>query len=1177
MKNPLDQIQTFEQLIPFLRDELNWPIEDEDNCTLEELTYEFSPEELGLKASDIPKIREIKQLKPLVTNQPWGVFFVSFDDKSIPISVLKRVLGKLTVDKREQSKKASQKGWNMNDLLFISSFGKTGERELSFLHFSEEQVNEKKLKPVLKELGWDQQDTNLKRDYVLNRLKSKLCWPPKTGDTAAWQKQWTEAFSLTHNQVLNTTKALTKRLAELASRIRVAATEVLEQESNNGPLTKIYGDFKRTIFHNLTKPDFADMYAQTITYGLLSASLARASGALVADDATRMAEVVTHPFLKDMMDTFLAVGGHSSKIDFNELGVNEVVETLKAANMEAVKLDFNNKNPDEDPILHFYEHFLKEYDSIMREQRGVYYTPQPVVSFIVRSVDEILQKEFGLADGLADTATWGDMAKRNPEIKIPKDVKTDEPFVQLLDPATGTGTFLVTAIDLIAERMKSKWRKEGAKDAEIEKRWNEYVPKHLLPRLNGFELMMAPYAIAHIKIGMKLADTGYKPAPGKSPRVHVYLTNTLEEPVSAGASGSQSAMGFITDSLALEAAGADQIKAKAPITVVFGNPPYSGHSMNNKIEWIVEKVKDYRREFPELNKPGQGKWLQDDYVKFIRYSEHRLCGTGAGILGFITNHAYLDNPTFKGMRKRLGEDFEKITVFDLHGNTKRGESAADGTKDENVFAIQQGVCVLAAEINPKRQKEVFRGDLFGTQKQKYKYLSSNTLSKTTLESIQSSAPEWPFEMKDTGVEGEYRAHFSLPSVFSINGDPAPGIVTTHDEFAISWSRDEAIRKVETLCKTRTEAEAREQFSLCTQNQWNYQAAKTALGANDDWKSQITNILYRPFDTRVTIFNSHVAVHRRERVMSHMLAGSNVAISTTRATEIKRGWEHAFVSDQIIQHHTVSLKEVNYLFPLYLHPSATETAIRPNIDPAFTTALQSTTGLSYDDGLTRTQGDLGVVPKKPVQGSMALADPTKFRGDLTRNFTPRDVFDYIYAVLHSPSYRTRYADFLKSDFPRIPLPGSAALFRDLVLLGRQLVPLHLLDTSEAKILQTPVTVFKGQGDNRVEKGFPTYSNGKVMINASQWFEDVTPDVWGFHIGGYQVCEKWLDDRAEKGGKKRARPGRTLSADDVMHYRRITVALKETIRLMAEVDEVVDAHGGWPEAFSGVDVEKEMKVG
>ncbi len=555
----LADIKTFDQLLPWLQANLNWPmdeIEIAEETAFDDLTFEYEAKELGLKQDDIAHVREIRQLRPLVTGQPWGIFFVNFEDKKIPVGVLKRILGGLTIKKRQSANKAEQKAWTLHDLLFISASGNSGARELSFLHFAEE--NGGKNKTVLKELGWDKDDTQAKLDYIERTLKNKLVWPDDARDADHWREQWAAAFTTTHGATIKTAKELTKQLAQLASAIRKAAGDVLTYENKNGPLTKIYENFKTTIFHNLTPADFADMYAQTICYGLLVQQIIRAekgedTSQLTADDAA-ITDNVMQPFLKDLMETFLAVGGRKSAIDFNELGVNEVVELLQAADMKAVILDFGNRNPNEDSALHFYEHFLKDYDSIMREQRGVYYTPLPVVRFIVRSVHEILQKEFGLADGLADITTWGEMIAKHPEMQLPEGVDGAAHFVQILDPATGTGTFLVEVIDQIEKHLKTKWKKASKSEAEILRLWNAYVPAHLLPRLNGFELMMAPYAIAHIKLGMKLHETGYRPQ-ANSPRVRVYLTNTLEEPT--GFSG-QSTMSFITESLALEATGADE-------------------------------------------------------------------------------------------------------------------------------------------------------------------------------------------------------------------------------------------------------------------------------------------------------------------------------------------------------------------------------------------------------------------------------------------------------------------------------------------------------------------------------------------------------------------------------------------------------------------------------------------
>src|ERR1019366_5596158 len=527
-RDALRNIRTFPQLIKYLRDELEWPIESED---FEELTFDYTPEELGIDTASAAKIQEIKRLRPLSAGQPWGIFFVKFEPKRLPVVALRRVLSRVVLKKRASANSADRAAWQADDLLFISNYGEGTERQISFAHFSQD--GEKADLPTLKVLGWDNRDTPLHLDDVADTLHQRLAWPEDDKNAKRWRDQWRSAFTLRHLEVITTSKDLAIRLADLARAIRDRIQTVLAIETENGPLTKLMKAFQEALIHDLSPDDFADMYAQTIAYGLLSARVANPAHDTADAVATHIP--VTNPFLKDLMETFLQLGGRRRKerggdgIDFDELGVSEVVELLDAANMEAVVRDFDDRNRDEDPVIHFYVLFLKEYDAKKRMQRGVFYTPQPVVSYIVRSVHELLQTEFGLEDGLADTTTWDEMITRHKGLRPPAGLSLSEPFVQILDPATGTGTFLVEVIETIYETMREKWRKQGHMELEYPQLWNEYVPKHLLPRLYGFELMMAPYAIAHMKIGLKLHETGYR--FGSNERARGYLTNTLEEPL----------------------------------------------------------------------------------------------------------------------------------------------------------------------------------------------------------------------------------------------------------------------------------------------------------------------------------------------------------------------------------------------------------------------------------------------------------------------------------------------------------------------------------------------------------------------------------------------------------------------------------------------------------------------
>ena len=581
----LANIKRFDQLIAYLRDEMAWPIEGDD---FDEMTFEYTAEELGIDVRNMAKIQEIKRLRPLASNQPWGIFFVKFEPKQLPVVALRRILGQVVVKKRASANSSERQAWAAEDLLFVSNYGEGEERRIAFAHFAT--PNDGRDLPTLKVLGWDNRDTALHLDAVTRELTEHLAWPDDEDNADAWREQWRAVFTLRHREVVTTSRDLSMRLSGLARAIRDRIQTALAIETQNGRITKLMKAFQEALVHDLDADGFADMYAQTIAYSLLSARIADPHKKTVDDFASHMR---TNPLLRDLMETFLKVGGRHTKpgaegIDFDELGVSEVVELLDTANMDAVVRDFGDRNPREDPVIHFYELFLKEYDAEKRMQRGVFYTPRPVVSYIVRSVHALLRSEFGLKDGLADTATWEEMAERHEGLRIPNAISPDQGFVQILDPATGTGTFLVEAIDLIHKTLVAKWKAQEHGETKIAALWNEYVPEHLLPRLHGYELLMAPYAIAHLKISLKLYETGYR--FGSHERARVYLTNALE----SAQDFSQGALDFAIPALADEAQAVNEIKRDARFTVIIGNPPYSGHSAN-KGTWIRELLRGESR------------------------------------------------------------------------------------------------------------------------------------------------------------------------------------------------------------------------------------------------------------------------------------------------------------------------------------------------------------------------------------------------------------------------------------------------------------------------------------------------------------------------------------------------------------------------------------------------------
>ncbi len=1109
----IKEIKSFPSLVKYLRDELDWPIESED---FEELTYEYEADELGIDAKTAAKIKEIKQLRPLSSKQPWGIFFINFEPKQLPIVVLRRILRSLVIKKRASANRAQQAAWQLHDLLFISSYGEDAHRELTFAHFSEPTDRLFGDLPTLRVLGWDDDDTKLKIDHVVHILSAKLRWPADENNAEEWRNKWSDAFELRPRQVITTSKELAILLAALAKSIRQRANLILDVESERGPLRKLHKAFQTALIHDLNEDDFADMYAQTIAYGLLAARVSRPVG-IVADNLADMVPI-TNPFLKEMLGTFLTVGGRKGKIDFDELGIQEVVDLLNSpdTNVEAVLRDFGKRTMQEDPVVHFYELFLKEYDKKKKVERGVFYTPQPVVSYIVRSVHELLKTEFGIEDGLASTVTWGEMVKRKSEIKIPEGVSSDEPFVLILDIATGTATFLVEVIEVIHNAMEEKWNREGYMAMEMPKLWNEYVPKHLLPRLYGYELMMAPYAIAHMKIGLKLAETGYR--FGSNERAHIYLTNSLEPPTDVA---EQPQFEEMAPALAHEGKAVNMVKRNKRFTVVIGNPPYSNFGRLNKVPFILNLLDDYKRGLAEkkLN-------LDDDFIKFIRLSQRLIDNTGCGVLGFITNHTYLEGITHRQMRSALMASFDFCTFLDLHGSTKKDEQVPGGGVDENVFDITIGVSValLVKHIGAFAPR-VQHVELWGPRHTKYDTLSKNTFSSLCGTPLKPHEPFFFFVPKNLSGSDEYNAWHSMTEIFCIWKN---GIQTDRDDLFFDFDNNVLHRRMQLLFSKHYDKDFKARYRVYASSSFAIEKrlAKTRYDAQN-----IKTCLYRPFDFRFLYYDPDLTSRPAFDIMQHLME-PNLAILCSRQQGVT-GFKHAFCTEHLIERCAVSLnsRECTYVFPLYLKNNST------SVQQDLLAAGDRQTNLSKEIIETLAQR-MGLIDYKAL---------------------PALIVKYIYGLLYCPTYRIRYAEFLKSDFPRLPFTSNLELFRELVKFGSELVALHLMDSPK---LEKHITRFIGKDTPEVEK--ISYSDDTVWIDKakSQGFQGVPENVWNFHIGGYQVCEKWLKDRK----------GRTLAADDINHYHRIVVALSETIRIMAEIDNVIEAHGGWPDAFAGQQDEK-----
>lgn len=900
-------------------------------------------------------------------------------------------------------------------------------------------------------------------------------------------------------QTIKTAQKLSQMMAgkaRLLANIIENALNSDEETTADSSLKAQIKAFKDVLIHDINVKEFSDIYAQTIAYGMFAARLHDPS--LESFTRQEAAELIpkSNPFLRKLF-------GYIAGPDIDERivwVVNALADIFRATDVFSILKNFGSATQQNDPMIHFYETFLAEYDPKLRKARGVYYTYEAVVNFIVRAVDDILKTEFNLPDGLAD--------RSKIKIKIKeqnKNVEKEVHKVQMLDPTTGTGTFLVEIIKKIYKKFENQ---KGV--------WSKYVEEHLIPRLNGFEILMASYAMAHLKLDLLLNETGFK--PNKEQRLRVYLTNSLEEHHPDTGT-------LFANWLSTEANEANYIKRDTPVMVVLGNPPYSGES-ENKGEWIMNLMEDYKKEpgGKEKLKEKNPKWINDDYVKFLRYGQHFIERNGEGVLAFINNHSFLDNPTFRGMRWNLLKTYDKIYILDLHGNAKKKETAPDGSKDENVFDIMQGVSInIFIKTGKKKFNElgkVFHYGLYGKRDLKYAFLFENSIKTIKYKLLQNIEPNFFFVKKNFEIQGNYEKGFGLNNIFVKN---SVGIVTARDEFTIHEKKESLIKTIEEFLSLENEV-ARLKFKLGKDvRDWKVEFAKKDLNNPGFDLKRIVKISYRPFDERYTYYTGKskgFLCMPRGEVMQHYTHGDNVGLSLCKQFKTGDTYQHCFISKNIIESSFVSNRtsEITSSMPLYLYSEIKK---------------QKT----LDGEQDRTPNLKKEIVEKIASGLSLTFTNEK---EKTKNtFAPIDILDYIYAVLNSPTYREKYKEFLKIDFPRVPYPTNKEKFWQLVKLGSELREIHLL---ESKTVNKFTTSYPEHGTNAVEK--IKFDKSKVWINEKQYFDKVPQIAWEFYIGGYQPAQKWLKDRK----------GRELSFDDIQHYQKIIVALTETNRIMNEIDKI-----------------------
>ena len=868
-----------------------------------------------------------------------------------------------------------------------------------------------------------------------------------------------------------TAESLAVELAKRTRLLRDVIGEQFRQERKNpGKLSGFFEAFQTYLIGSLTPTEFADLFAQTITYGLFAARTRAGNG------FNRRAAFDNIPHTIGVLRDLFRFISLDELPDPLAWCVDDLAEVLAVADAPGILDRYYHEGKGSDPIVHFYETFLAQYDPEERERRGVYYTPEPVVGYIVRSLHGLLKTEFDKRDGLASDG------------------------VTLLDPAAGTMTFVARAAQEAVAEFEANYGSGGKED---------FIRRHILRNFYALELMMAPYAVGHLKMSFFLEELGHRLADDE--RVPFYLTNTLDTEELE-----QSRLPGLS-ALAEESRLAGEVKNQTPILLILGNPPYSGHSSNIG-EWIRGLIDDYKQVDGEPLDEKNPKWLQNDYVKFLRFAQWKIEQAERGVVGMITDHSYLDNPTFRGMRQSLMHTFDDIYILDLHGNSR--EKPVPRSLDQNVFDIRQGVAIaffVKRDRKKERDARVHHAELYGIRESKYDWLDAHDRGSTEWQEINPTSPFYLFAPRDDALEAKYRRFTSIPDVFPVN---SVGIVTARDRLTIRWSEQEAWDTVRTFSRMEPEL-ARQGYKLGKDaRDWKVTMAQEDLLASGPTREKVVPILYRPFDMRHTYYTGRsrgfICMPRSE-VMQNMLAGENRALCIGRQGHVIGAGEWNLIyCSQTIEDFNLFYRGGNVNFPLYLYPAADRDDLfahheaserQPNLSPKLVAALTE----AHD-----------------------------------RAPSPEDIFYYIYAILYAPSYREKYAEFLRTDFPRVPFTKDRKLFTQLATFGKRLAELHLLKSLE---LDPSTCRFEGQGDSVVARtkahGFHYDDDSQRMyINNTQYFGPVSPEVYEYQIGGYQVCDKWLKDRKE----------RRLNLDDIRTYCRMVTAIGLTLAIQQELDTV-----------------------
>ncbi len=968
---------------------------------------------------------------------------------------------------------------------------------------------------------------------------------------------------------VSTTKELAVVLAIRAKNLKIYLLEELKYQKKENQLGRLFGlfqTFKENVSSDLKLEEFADAFAQMLVYGLFLAKLnmdtVKTHGSASLLNLRNAEEFIPKSFqlIRELVSFF----DELEKEEYKETRwiIEETISIMNNLQLAEIKKSlsfmknqtgFENLSAlqETDPYIYFYEDFLAAYDSKLRKAKGVYYTPPQVVSFIVSAINQILTDDFKMLKGLAQ-----------------------HDKVTALDFATGTGTFLTEIFKQVLETSQGGAEiSQGVAPSHpltatpshpLTGEKKLIIKNHLLKNIYGFEYLIAPYTITHLKLSQLLKENDYELSAKE--RLQVYLTNTLEP--------AYAKVNLFLQALSEEGKLAKQAKEN-PVLVITGNPPYSISSSNNH-PMIIDLLKNYKTGLKErkIN-------LDDDYIKFIRFAHDKIARYKQGVVAVITNNSFLDGITHRRMRESLLNDFDKIYIINLHGNSLKKEG------DENVFDIRVGVAISIFIKTPKplKNKEVYyfstKDNKLIKRQEKYDFLTNNSLKSIDFEKLKPQKPNFWFVKKDLKYQKKYNKGFKITDIFHINSN---GFESQNDAITVQFSEEEILKLKREILDTNEE-DFFQKYNLSKKRDWIYEKAKLDLKS----LKNTTKINYHIFDERYTYFSQKskgFIAYPRTNVMQHFENKDNLGIVATR--QVATGdFNHVFITDKIINRCFLSNKtrESNSVFPLYVYNSKGNTDENGNgylfkeesKRDNFTTEFRKFIKTKYKKTKADNNKNISDLQNE-IKNDEKIIEETKTILELqtdetiieslqqiieetnnlltekqqklselknqnsSSNFVPapEQVLGYIYAILHSPTYRKKYAEFLKFDFPRIPFTDDSAKFKTLSKLGWQLIQTHLLNEIPQGKEYENLAIYMGSGENIVEK--TNYSNGKLYINKEQYFDNIPEQVYEFKIGAYQVLHKYLKDRK----------GRNLSLDDIMNIENICKSLKFTITQMKLID-------------------------